>query len=96
MLSFELITDQDVVKSFCTDSSNYPGHAEALVRPKSTSEVVEILKEANSKKIAVTTIGNRSILTGSASAEGGWILDTSLMNKIIEMNHKEKFCISEP
>lgn len=96
MSSFEKITDQDIVKSFCTDSSNYPGHAEALVRPKSTQDVVDILKEANSKKIAVTTVGNRSSLTGSAAAEGGWILDTSLMNKIIEINHKEKFCIAEP
>jgi len=96
MPSFEKITDQDIVKSFCTDSSNYPGHAEALIRPKTTAEVVEIVKEANSKKIPITTIGNRSSLTGSAAAEGGWILDTSLMNKIIEINHKEKFCISEP
>ncbi len=96
MLSISLITDQDIEKSFCTDSSNYPGHAEGLVRPTSTQEVVEIIKEANSKKVSVTTIGNRSSLTGSAAAEGGWILDTSLMNQIIEINQEEKFCISEP
>ena len=96
MCSFELITDQDIVKSYCTDSSNYPGHADALVRPKSTSEVVEILKEANSKKISITPIGNRSSLTGSAAADGGWILDTSQMTKIIEINHKEKFALAEP
>ncbi|MBI3307747.1 MAG: FAD-binding oxidoreductase [Candidatus Melainabacteria bacterium] len=96
MCSFELITDQDIVKSYCTDSSNYPGYADALVRPKSTSEVVEILKEANSKKISITPIGNRSSLTGSAAADGGWILDTSQMTKIIEINHKEKFALAEP
>ncbi len=96
MPNFELITDQDIVKSFCTDSSNYPGYAEALIRPKTTQEVSEILKEANSKKIPVTTIGNRSSLTGSAAPDGGWILDTSLMNKILDINHKEMFCISEP
>ena len=96
MSSFSLITDQDIIKGFCTDSSNYPGHAEALVRPKSTSEVSEILKEANSKKIPVTAIGNRSSLTGSAASEGGWILDTSQMTKIIEINHSEKFALAEP
>jgi len=96
MNGFELITDPDIVKSYCTDSSNYPGHAEALVRPKSTTEVVEIIKEANSKKISITPIGNRSSLTGSAASEGGWILDTSQMTKIIEINHKRKFAISEP
>ena len=96
MSNFELITDQDIVKSFCTDSSNYPGHAEGLIRPKSTEEVVEVLKEANSKKIPVTPIGNRSSLTGSAASEGGWILDTSQMTKIIEINHEEKFAIAEP
>ena len=92
----QLITDQDIVKGFCTDSSNYPGYAEALIRPKSTEEVVEILKEANSKKTSVTTIGNRSSLTGSAAAVGGWILDTSQMTKIIEINHKEQFALAEP
>lgn len=95
-MTFQLITDPDIVKGFCTDSSNYPGHAEALVRPKSTSDVVEIVKEANSKKIPITTIGNRSSLVGSAAAEGGWILDTSQMTKIIEINKKEKFALAEP
>ena len=46
-MNYQLITDQDIIKGFCTDSSNYPGHAEALVRPKSTSDVVQIVKEAN-------------------------------------------------
>ncbi len=95
-MSFDLITDPDIVKGFCTDSSNYPGYAEALIRPKSRDEVVEIVKEANSKKIPITTIGNRSSLTGSAAALGGWILDTSQMTKIFEINQKEKFAISEP
>ena len=95
-MTFQLITDQDIVKSFCTDSSNYPGYADALVRPKDTSEVVEIVKEANSKKIPITTIGNRSSLTGSAAALGGWILDTSQMTKIFEINKEEKFVIAEP
>ena len=95
-MTIQLITDPDIVKGFCTDSSNYPGYADALVRPKSLSEVVEIVKEANSKKIPITTIGNRSSLVGSASPEGGWILDTSQMTKIIEINHLEKFALSEP
>ena len=95
MCSFQLICDPDIVRSYSTDASNYPGYAEALVRPNSTQEIVEILKEANSKKIPVTPIGNRSSLTGSASAEGGWILDTSLMTKILEVNHKEKYAIAE-
>lgn len=94
-MSFELITDPDIVKGFCTDASNYPGHAEALVRPKSVSEVAEIVKEANLKKIPVTTIGNRSSLTGSAASLGGWILDTSQMTKIFEINPEEKFAIAE-
>ena len=96
MNKFDLITDPDIVKSFCTDSSNYPGYAEALVRPKSTEEVSEILKEANSRKIPVTAIGNRSSLTGSAASLGGWILDTSQMTKIIDINHEDKFALAEP
>lgn len=96
MSKFQLITDPDIVKGYCTDQSNFPGYAEAIVRPKSTQEVVEILKEANSKKIPITTIGNRSSLTGSASAIGGWILDTSQMTKIVDINCEGKFAIAEP
>lgn len=95
-MGFQLITDQDIVKGFCTDSSNYPGYADALIRPGCVSDVVEIIKEANSKKIPITTIGNRSSLTGSAAALGGWILDTSQMTKIFEVNSKEKFAVAEP
>src|SRR3990167_6229956 len=95
-MNYQLITDQDIIRGFCTDSSNYPGHAEALVRPKTKEEVVEIVKEANFKKIPITTIGNRSSLTGSAAAEGGWILDTSQMIKIIEINKERKFALAEP
>ena len=96
MPKFELITDQDIIKGFCTDSSNYLGYADALIRPRSTEEVSEILREANTKKISVTTVGNRSSLTGSAAALGGWILDTSMMTKIIDINHSDKYAIAEP
>ena len=95
-MPFEKITDQDIVKGYCTDYSNYPGYADALIRPKSTDEIVEILKEANSKKIQILPIGNRSSLTGSAAAEGGWIIDTSQMSKIIEIDKTKKIAISEP
>ncbi len=96
MGSIQFITDQDIIKSFCTDASDYQGHAEALVRPTSLAEVIEVVKEANSKKISITPIGNRSSLTGSAAPSGGWILDTSQMSKIIDINHKENFALSEP
>lgn len=96
MSKFELIKDPDIVSSFCTDASNYPGYAEAIVRPRNTSDVVEIVKEANLKKIPITTIGNRSSLTGGAAPQGGWILDTSQMTKIIEIDRVEKFALAEP
>src|SRR3989338_3166531 len=96
MPNIELITDKDILKGYFSDASNHPGYAEALIRPKSLQDVIEIVKEENSKKIPITTIGNRSSLTGSAAALGGWILDTSQMTKIIEINQKEKFAIAEP
>lgn len=96
MPTYEKITDQDIVKSYCTDSSNYPGYADAIIRPKSVDEVVEIVKEANSTKTPLMPIGNRSSLTGSAAPEGGWIIDSSQMTKIINIDHDEKFCLAEP
>lgn len=60
---------------------------DALVRVHSTEEISEIMKLAWEKVIPVTVRGSGTGLVGSAvAAEGGILIETTQMNKIIELD----------
>ncbi|HCH66956.1 MAG: hypothetical protein CL927_04250 [Deltaproteobacteria bacterium] len=71
-----LITDQDVIEGYLTDASNTRGHAEVLVRPRSTDEVAAILSHCQQRGIPVTVTAQRTATTGAPVPEGGWLLST--------------------
>lgn len=69
------------------DKGRRPPEPDFIVRPRSPEEVSKILKIANYYKIPVHTWGGGSGSQGSAlPMAGGIILDTKLMNKILEIN----------
>ncbi|MBN2332576.1 MAG: FAD-binding oxidoreductase [Deltaproteobacteria bacterium] len=70
----QLSLDPDVVAGYATDSSNLPGHAEALCRPASERECAIILRACHQSNIPLTISAGQSNLTGSATAEGGVVL----------------------
>ena len=55
-----------------------------------------ILKEAADAKKGVTVCGNRTGLSGAAVPNGGIVISTEKLNKIIEINKQEKYAIVEP
>lgn len=60
---------------------------EALIRVSSTEEISSIMKLAWEKNIPVTVRGSGTGLVGSAVAiEGGILLETTKMNKILELD----------
>ncbi len=63
--------DQDIVAGFATDSSNLPGHADALCRPESERECAIIMRACYAAGIPMTIAAGQSNLTGSATSEGG-------------------------
>lgn len=68
--------DADIVRGFASDSSNLPGRAQALARPRNTRECAAILRACFLADIPITLSGGRSNLTGSATPEGGVVLST--------------------
>ena len=59
---------------------------EVLVRVTSTEQISSIMKHAYSREIPVTVRGSGTGLVGSAVAiEGGILLETTKMNKILEL-----------
>lgn len=83
----ELILDRDIVAGFATDSSNLPGVAEALARPRDERQVAVFLRACRAAGIRVTLSGGRSNLTGSATPEGGVVLSTvALMEPAVQVS----------
>jgi D-lactate dehydrogenase (cytochrome) len=89
-------TRVDEIQNFLSDASNYKGFCEAVYFPDNTGDVSKILKEANAKRTPVTISGNGTGLTGARVPEGGIVISTDRLNKILEINIEEMYAITEP
>lgn len=88
-------TSKDEIQNYLTDASNYSGFCDAVYIPENINETSEILKEHNRKKIPVTVSGNGTGLTGARVPEGGIVISTEKLNKILEINTIDKFALVE-
>lgn len=89
-------TSPDEIQSYLTDASNFKGFCEAVYFPENENDVIEILQEANEKKIKVTISGNGTGLTGARVPQGGIVISTDKLNHIIEINEDEKTATVDP
>jgi len=89
-------TSPDEIQNYLTDASNLKGFCDAVYFPENESDVVEILKEANEKKIKVTVSGSGTGLTGARVPNGGIVIATDKLNRVIEINEKDKTATVEP
>ncbi|MEJ2194557.1 MAG: FAD-binding oxidoreductase [Ignavibacteriaceae bacterium] len=89
-------TEQDEIQNYLVDASNTKGYCEAVYIPRSVEEISAILKEANNIKQPVTVSGNGTGLTGARVPQGGIVISTEKLNKIIEVNPDEMYTIVEP
>ena len=65
------------------DSSKIPFSPRAVVFPRGTSDIAEVLKLANRRRVPVTVRGRGTSLTGSAApVRGGWVVDLSGLDAI--------------
>jgi len=89
--SLKISLDQDIVTGFATDSSNLPGHADALCRPESERECAIIMRACYATGIPMTISAGQSNLTGSATAEGGMVISLGRMtNPQVSVNMERK------
>lgn len=81
----------DEFQNYLSDASNYQGTAEAVYLPQSEEELSELVKKCNTSKVRVTISGNGTGLTGGRVPEGGVVISTEKMNRVIELNVAEKY-----
>lgn len=88
--------NQDEFQNYLSDASNYQGSAEAVYLPQSEAEVIELIKQCNRNGVRMTISGNGTGLTGARVPEGGVVVSTEKLNKIIELNPDEKYVRVQP
>ena len=86
--------DIDEIQNYFTDAANYKGICDAVYFPENISDVSTVLKEANSGGNRVTVSGGGTGITGSRVPEGGIVLSTERLNRIINISHAS--IITEP
>jgi glycolate oxidase len=73
---------------------NYP---EVLIKVRSTEDIAAIMRYAHAKRIPVVVRGSGTGLVGAAVAlEGGIMLETTLMNRILELDEENLTVTVEP
>ena len=75
----ELVLDPDIIQGFTADSSNLPGHADALGRPQSEHECAVLFRACFAAGIPFTLTAGRSNLTGSATPLTGVVISMARM-----------------
>lgn len=86
-------TDPDIIKGYLEDSSNLSGgHAEGIYIPESEKDIQEIITQGKPLTISAGETGT----TGGCIPFGGWVVSMQKLNRIIDINPKERFAIVEP
>ncbi len=89
--------DPQKVEPYGADAVKEKFPPEAVVFPENTEQVSRILKLANEYRFPVTARGGGVGYTGGAvPIEGGIVLGTDRMNKIIEINVDDLYVICQP
>ncbi|TAL71117.1 MAG: FAD-binding oxidoreductase [Bacteroidetes bacterium] len=89
-------SDKDAFEHYLTDASNFVGNADALFIPESVEELKEFVKRCNSEKIQITVSGAGTGLTGGRVPEGGIIISTEKLNKIISIDKGNQLLTVQP
>ncbi len=88
--------NRDEIENYLVDASNFKGNCDAVFFPEDISEIPGILLEANKKGTPVTIAGNGTGLTGARVPEGGIVIATDRLNKILKINSKQMYAVVEP
>ena len=94
----DYLSDKDFMKAAYSRNVDpaFPDRwADIIVRPKTTEEVSEIIKIANKYKISITPRGGGADLVGGSATDKGILLDLTRMNRIVEINEDDFYCVVE-
>lgn len=92
-----IVVDPEKVEPYGADAVKEKFPPEAVLFPESTQQISEILKLANKHLFPVTARGGGVGYTGGAvPIEGGIVIGTDRMNRIIEVNEADLYAVCQP
>lgn len=92
-----VVVDAERVEPYGADAVKEKFPPEAVVFPESTAEMVAILRLANEYLFPVTARGGGVGYTGGAvPVDGGIVIGTDRMNKIVEINADDLYAVCQP
>lgn len=92
-----ILVDPEKIEPYGADAVKEKFPPEAVLFPATTAEVAEILKLANEHLFPVTARGGGVGYTGGAvPVEGGIVIGTDRMNRIIEINADDLYAVCQP
>lgn len=86
-------TNQDEIQNYLTDASNFKGECNVVYIPENEKELSELVKTLYDSNINFTISGAGTGLTGGRVPNGGAVISTEKLNKIIELNKEEKYVV---
>jgi FAD/FMN-containing dehydrogenase len=89
-------TDPEIRKAYSADVSGLVMIPDAVARPASADEVVEILRECAVNRTPVTAAGNQTSTTGASITDTGVLLSLRAMDRIIDVDPARGTAIVEP
>lgn len=95
----EVILDTNTIQAYRRDHANLvePGQPLAVVLPRRTEEVVEVLQWATAHRVPVVPRGAGTGLAGGATAiDGGLVVCLSRMDTILEVDPVEQLAVVQP
>lgn len=89
-----------IAEPYLRDASNFAGHAEKIVLPRTEEEVIQVLVEASWSRTPVTIAGGGTGLVGGRVPQGGIVMSMEKMNKVrhIEWHegNQQGYAVLEP
>lgn len=88
--------DAEIRHAYSADASGMAHDPEAVARPTTEAEVVDLMQRCASHGVALTPQGLRSSTTGASVPERGIALALEQMSRIIEIDPVRRIAIAEP
>ncbi len=85
-MSITVSTDQAVREAYEADSSGLHLIPDAVARPESISEVIELVRKAAADRTPITCAGAQTSTTGASITDNGMLLSLRSLNQIGELD----------
>ncbi len=89
-MSVTVSTDRAVREAYDTDSSGLHLVPDAVARPESISDVIELVRKAAADRTSITCAGAQTSTTGASITDKGLLLSLRSLNQIAELDARTR------